>query len=514
MREALCSPLLLGGAIPGDSWKPWRTLLIAAMGEELTDEERELYATFTGRDQEPGERVRAFWGAAGRRSGKTRAAGTFGAYVATCCDFSDCLAPGERAVLPVLAAAQHQAGKAFMHIKGVLEHSPDLSRLIDGDPTANTIRLTVPIDIEIRPANFKTIRGITAPAAIADEIGFWEIEGSKNPDKEILAALRPALLTTGGVLWVISSPYAKAGELYAAYRKHHGPSGAPRVVFAKGPSLAFNPTLDPVEIAEAYEDDAEVAAAEYGGEFRSDLADFVTREIVEACVEEGVTVRSRQAGVTYRGFVDPSGGINDSMTLGIAHQEGGRVVLDLLEERRPPFSPEMVVQEFAALLKSYGLSSATGDRYGGEWPRERFRAHGIRYELAEKTRSELYLALLPHLNSRRIALLDQPRLVSQLVGLKRRVSSGGRESVDHMRGSFDDAANAAAGAVSLFSLERYIAPAVTRTAMSTGDGTGRMVPIGGQRRLIVETVDGKTVLREPIEPPWRTSPTRWAGGLL
>ena len=48
-------------------------------------------------------------------------------------------------------------------------------------------------------------------------------------------------------------------------------------------------------------------------------------------------------------------------------------------ERRPPFSPDGVVQEFAELLKSYKVRRVVGDRYAGEWPRERFRVHGIEY---------------------------------------------------------------------------------------------------------------------------------------
>jgi hypothetical protein len=40
LREALSDPNLLGTAIAVDSWRSWRTLLIAAMGEELTADER------------------------------------------------------------------------------------------------------------------------------------------------------------------------------------------------------------------------------------------------------------------------------------------------------------------------------------------------------------------------------------------------------------------------------------------------------------------------------------------
>ena len=43
LREALSDPNLLGTAIAGDSWGSWRTLLIAAMGEELSEDEREIF---------------------------------------------------------------------------------------------------------------------------------------------------------------------------------------------------------------------------------------------------------------------------------------------------------------------------------------------------------------------------------------------------------------------------------------------------------------------------------------
>jgi hypothetical protein len=67
------------------------------------------------------------------------------------------------------------------------------------------------------------------------------------------------------------------------------------------------------------------------------------------------------------------------MTLAIAHREDSRVVLDVVRERRPPFSPEAVVTEFADTLRTYGLTTVRGDPFGGEWPRERFRVHGIEY---------------------------------------------------------------------------------------------------------------------------------------
>jgi hypothetical protein len=42
-------------------------------------------------------------------------------------------------------------------------------------------------------------------------------------------------------------------------------------------------------------------------------------------------------------------------------------------------------------------------------------------------------------------LLDDARLLTQLVGLERRTARGGRDSIDHTPGAHDDLANAVAG---------------------------------------------------------------------
>jgi hypothetical protein len=126
------------------------------------------------------------------------------------------------------------------------------------------------------------------------------------------------------------------------------------------------------------------------------------------------------------------------------------VIVDAIRERRAPFSPDDVVKEFAATLKAYAIGRIVGDRYASEWPRERFKVvGGIEYRVADKPKSDLYLTLLPLLNSQRIELLDHKRLVAQLCGLERRTSRAGKDSIDHPPGAHDDIANAVAGAAVL-----------------------------------------------------------------
>jgi hypothetical protein len=49
------------------------------------------------------------------------------------------------------------------------------------------------------------------------------------------------------------------------------------------------------------------------------------------------------------------------------------------------------------------------------------------------------------INSKRVALLDHPRLILKLCGLERRVARSGRDSIDHAPGAHDDVANCVAG---------------------------------------------------------------------
>src|SRR5262249_61040192 len=146
-------------------------------------------------------------------------------------------------------------------------------------------------------------------------------------------------------------------------------------------------------------DDPASAAAEYGAEFRTDIEGFLTREVLDAAIVPGRQSLPPGRRVPYVAFCDPSGGAQDAMTLAIAHLEErqGRAVaiLDDLTARRPPFSPEQVVEEFCITLALYDVTTVTGDRYGGEWPREQFRKHGGSYTPGRGGTAELPKRVLP-----------------------------------------------------------------------------------------------------------------------
>ena len=366
-------------------------------------------------------------------------------YLATFRDYEPYLAPGEVATIPIIAADRRQARAIFRFTIGLLNAVPLLAAMVE-ESTAERITLNNRVVIEISTASFRSTRGMAYAAILADEIAFWRSEDSANPDVEVIGALRPGMATIpGAILLLASSPYRKRGVLWNTYSRHFGQDNA-RVLVWQGTSLEMNPNLDPAIVAEAYEDDEEKASAEYGAQFRNDLSDFVPRAVVDAATVPGRFEIPPITGLTYSAFVDPSGGTgSDSMTLAIGHSERGKAILDCVREVKPPFSPESVTIEFATLLKQYGIRQATGDRYAAEWPRERFRTHGITYELSDAPKSEIYLNFLPVLNSGHVELLDVKRLASQLAGLERRTARSGKDSIDHPPGGHDDVANVVAG---------------------------------------------------------------------
>ena len=246
---------------------------------------------------------------------------------------------------------------------------------------------------------------------------------------------------------VISSPYSRRGLVWEKFKEYYGRDGDTLIIQA--PTELLNPTIDKAIIARAFEDDPASANAEWAAQFRSDIESFIDRDVVEAAVASGIAEIPPASDIKYIAFVDPSGGSSDSMTLAIAHNDDGTAVLDCLRESKPPFSPDAVVTEFAETLKSYGVRSVTGDRYAGEWPREKFRDAGIKYDLTDKVKSAIYLDTLPMLNSGRVRLLENKRLITQLCALERRTSRGGKDSIDHPPRAHDDVANSACGALVL-----------------------------------------------------------------
>lgn len=429
-----------------ETWQAWFAFLCALFALPMSAEQFATYRQCTNRTEPPKAKFIEAWLVCGRRAGKSFVLALIAVFLACFYEWRPYLSPGERGYIIIIAADRKQAQGILRYLKAMLLEVPMLQKLV-AQENAESVELSNGVTIEVATCSYRTVRGRTIVAALCDEVAFWPSEDSASPDYEVLDALRPGMATVpGAMLLCASSPYARRGAMWDAFTRFFGKNDAPALVW-KAPTLTMNPTVPPAVIEAAYERDPASAAAEYGAEFRTDVQSLVTREAVEACIESKVYERAPDRLHRYSAFVDPSGGASDSFTLAISHREGDTILLDAIRERKAPFSPEEVVEEFSTLLKQYRVNTVRGDRYAGEWPREQFRKRGIQYEPSEKNRSELYLDLLPKINSRSVELLDHNGLVVQLLGLERRTSRAGRDSIDHPPGGHDDICNAVAGAI-------------------------------------------------------------------
>jgi hypothetical protein len=94
----------------------------------------------------------------------------------------------------------------FRYVAAFLKETV-LAELVERE-TADTLDLTNGVSVEIQTCSFKSIRGYSIAACLADEAAFWSVDGV-SPDVEVLGAVRPAMLTfPNAMMLVASSPYA------------------------------------------------------------------------------------------------------------------------------------------------------------------------------------------------------------------------------------------------------------------------------------------------------------------
>lgn len=445
--KALKDPLLLGQFIKDSkTWRTWRVFHRAFFGLKPARGDSKILKACTDLEKWPSKPSSEAWLIVGRRGGKSFTVALIAAYLAAFREYP-VLAAGELGHIIIVSPTKLQSGVIKRYLGGFFSQNAFLKSLVVRE-TQSEIELSSGVSILVLTSDFRSLRGYTAIAAIVDEIAFFYSEGSR-PCHEAIRALRPALATTGGPLIAISTPYARRGILYDMWKGHYGKESD--VLVWSAPSSTMNPSLDQRVIDKALEEDFEAAQVEWlidpTKPFRADIETYLHRAAYEAVVVKDRFELRPVGGFRYTAFVDPSGGSSDSMTLAICHQENDKRILDCIREAKPPFSPESVVADFARTCRKYGISSVTGDRYAGLWPRERFEIHGIRYIVSKKSKSELYLDFLPLINSGEVELLENKKLKEQFLNLERRTGKTGKDVVDHPVRGKDDVANAVAGVI-------------------------------------------------------------------
>ncbi|MGE3241368.1 MAG: hypothetical protein AB7G28_07895 [Pirellulales bacterium] len=432
-----------------ESYKNWFVALRVLYGLPITSaRSRKLVRECTGRDPRklPKKGFQTAIFLCGRRGGKSQASAIIAAYEATLTDAHKRLTPGSVGTVGIVTPSLRQGGTIREYLRKLFA-TPLLKSSVVSD-RQDLFTTNFGVRVEVLPADYKYVRGFTFLSAIVDEAAFIgvEEEGKKRSDTEVIRALEPGLITTGGKLLVLTTPYGKVGWVYENFTKHFGDDQS-EVLCWRAPTPVMNPKIDQKWIARKLKEDYVAARSEIFCEWREDVGLLIAREVIEKLVVKGHVEGVPRGQHRYYAFVDVSGGRGDSSALAIAHKDGGRIILDYAKVYPAPHSPQEIIGVMAETLRQFRVSKVTGDAYGAEFCASAFGAHRITLIQSPKNKSALYAELLPILCSGDVELLDNELLVNQLASLERRTRSGGRDVIDHPRGKTDDLANAVAGVI-------------------------------------------------------------------
>ncbi|MCG7853669.1 MAG: hypothetical protein MIO92_14215 [Methanosarcinaceae archaeon] len=436
---ALEDKAIMGGFMKGESWDNWKIYLRALQGLPMTDEQFEIFKQATKRTIRPTKPFSEAYCVVSRRAGKSLVSSVIAVYLALFGGFEEHTKLGQPVYIFLIATDRAQAKICLHYIKGILDDFPGAN----AQALREEIRLASNIIISVKTASFRTGRGFQTAGIIMDELSFWRSDTSANPAAEVVTALLPGMLP-GGLLLGISSPHGRKGYLWDIYHDYFGKDDEDVLVW-QSTTRFMNPTFSQRTVDKAMKRDPVAAQSEYLGLFRSDLEGYLSRENIEHATGE-YEMLLPQPGIVYKAFTDPSGGRNDSMTMAIGHNDSGVVVIDRIEARKPPFSPEQVVEEFCAVLKDYGCHEIVGDRFGGEWVESQFRKRGIVYRPSTLSKSEIYVEAIPLFTMGRILLPKSVELEEEVVGLERKILPTGRQEITHAVGFHDDIVNSTLGA--------------------------------------------------------------------
>ena len=224
------------------TWENWRIFLSALFGLPLTSSQLAIFRECTGRSTPQTVAATEGWLICGRRSGKSFMLALVSVFLACFFDWQKYLAPGERGTIIIIAVNTRQARTIFRYVGALLKGVPMLARMIERE-TADSFDLNNSISVEVHTASFRSTRGYAVLAALLDEIAYFPTDDAAEPDREIINALKPGMAQfPNAMLLCASSPYAKRGSLFDAWRKHYGKDGDPILVW-QAATRTMNPTI-------------------------------------------------------------------------------------------------------------------------------------------------------------------------------------------------------------------------------------------------------------------------------
>ena len=394
----------------------------------------------------------------GRRSGKGRIGAVVATYEATANAPAHLAAvpEGELVAIVVVATSQRQARTVHRYIRGFLERSPELAKLLVNPAdrrlrdTLDEIELSNGIVIQTLPCHAAGARGQAIAVVILDEAAWFQgRDGSPLDPKEIWDALAPATLQfPAGRILVLSTPrwsvgwFAEQCELAATGRfpdlRHWHATTAQ--MDPRPSTLAF--------IAGERAKDPAAVAREYDAQFDSGIGAVFDSDLVRAARRPGGDL-SPAAGVTYVLSIDAAF-TGDTFSAMVGHREpSGRIVVDRIRgwrgSKAQPVQLESTLDELAELSMAYNGAPALIDQYAAEPIRQGLASRRIRVlarPWTNESKVDAVAAVRRVLYGGALSIPEHRDLIAELVTLEQRPTPTGRPRIAAPGSGHDDYATA------------------------------------------------------------------------
>lgn len=409
----------------------------------------------------------------GRRSGKTdRVTATQIAYEATLGGHMNHVTEGQDVQILFVAQDIDMAASHLNFIYQALMSSPLLKKEVLKF-NADSIELRSGLKIVPAPPTIKSSRGLAVPGWCGDEVGFWYTDAkAANPDYEVERAVEYATLQfPDAFCFITSTPYTKEGMLWEAHEA--GTEGCrikdtedrlefDGVLVVEAPTAAMeNPRITRKKLQRLQRKDPEAFVRESLAQFVDSLSNFFKPELVKFATDTKVLERAPltpkdTGGWTplYIAAMDPAFR-HDNFAFTIFHHDMEKglvqdVFIEWVPEPGSPLNPSEVLTQIKLYLDRFGLSLIYSDQYQLESLQQLALNMGftiIGVDFTGSSKSKIYGSFRMLVNQRRIRLLDNASLYSQLVAIEKKSTPQGNVQISAPPGKKDDAAAATALAV-------------------------------------------------------------------
>ena len=344
--------------------------------------------------------------------------------------------PGDMGVVAIVSVKLDEAKQRLRTITKILDaigakYKPiDFGVELEGRPMA----------FKIFAASIAGVSGFTCVFAICDEVAKWRDTASHaNPAKEVLASLRPTMMTQRNSRIILSSSPLGNNDAHAT---EFAKGDTDYQITAHAPTWIANPTLAEADTHREEPDyltwSREYAAIPHNGAESS----LFSQEMIEAACKGRPIEIPYVPGQLYVAAMDPATR-SDSWTLAIAtsrrvnwgSQQKHSVVLaeEWKSKGKIPLDPDYVLSQVAVALARYRLKSVWQDQWSADAMRALAARRGIDI-LIEATSGPskvvMFEGLKNLMNEGAIDLPNKAPLKADLGNVRKWVSKTGGPSIE------------------------------------------------------------------------------------